>query len=70
MKRYYFIYYSMRSGRHDARAYWNQLIDVTPMEFLLEMRKDEDKDSYWDTMIESSIEVTKEDFDKYYDNLS
>tara|TARA_R110000796_G_scaffold130193_1_gene245820 strand:- start:470 stop:661 length:192 start_codon:yes stop_codon:yes gene_type:complete len=59
----------MRAGKEKERCYWNHLINTSPMEFLIYSRdNDEDnlkKQGYWDTRIDSVVEITKEDFEKF-----
>jgi hypothetical protein len=70
MKKYYFICYSQRVSKESHRCSWNDVIDKSPMAFLLEMRGMDDKDSYWDTLITSVIEITEQEFNEYNGRIS
>ena len=66
--KYYFITYKGKI-RSELGNYsiWNQCINCSPMEFIKIIEKSEQKgsDNYFDFVVINTLEITKEEFDKY-----
>lgn len=66
MKRYYFITYQA-TNRQGSVSVWNQVIDVSPMQFIKHVADFEERgsDTYRDFVVLNTCEITEYEFGIY-----
>lgn len=71
MKYYFITYQGQRRDNDPSISIWQDVIDISPMEFLDELLKDENspdtKSYYNDFYILNTCEISRKDYYKYKD---
>lgn len=68
MKKHYFITYKA-TNRGGHKSIWNQVIDISPMDFIKSLEELETTGTYYDFVVINTCEITKEDYDKFKDKF-
>jgi hypothetical protein len=68
LSQYYFITYQAKN-RQGSISVWNQVIDISPMEFIKHVEEVEVKSSntYYNFVVMNTCKIQKDEFDKYKD---
>lgn len=66
-KKYYFITYQANNKQGGHTSIWNQVIDISPMEFIKNTIEVEEAGSrtYYNFVVINTCEITKKEFEKY-----
>ena len=67
-KKYYFITYQAKRIGQPINDYWNTVIDVSPMEFIMSAKRSEEESErsyYKEFVITSVLEISYTDFQEF-----
>lgn len=64
--KYYFITYQA-TNRQGSVSIWNDVIDKSPMEFIIDIERAEEmgSDTYYNFRVLNTLVLSKEEFDKF-----
>lgn len=68
--KYYFITYQA-TNRQGSVSIWNDVIDKSPMEFIIDIEKTEEmgSDTYYNFRVLNTLVISKNEFDKFKDHF-
>lgn len=67
-KKYYFITYRADNRYENSHNIWNQVIDISPMDFVKKLQDAEDKSEksyYMNFVVLNTCEITEQEYNQY-----